>query len=599
MDWPLDPEEARWLDAHLVECADCAAVATAYESQRSELRTLREQEPLPPRDLWARTAAAIEAACARQGQSATDRSPAGTQPLRLPVGAISGVLVVAVVVGASLLSRLDPQTAPATPSGSVSGPLVTATPADPTPLPIGEADDVAWLRIQDSGDADVLSAAIDEVCPDGRVAGCAPMDGTMTRSLKLGHAPIAVVRSPAEGELILVDRPDGASGATVYALPAATPTSRPSPTPPPSNAPAETPVPTPSQQPTESVEPSASPPASPQTTASPTGSAEPPASGEPTTSVEPTTTPEPPVEGAVAIATDVVLVGDTAAYSPDGRWFAFSARPADGSAGPDVFVWQSGQGTAIALTTDHRTVFASWVGGQVLASRAVPEGGELEPEPSAHDGEQPATDEPTATGEPTASPGPSSPSAEPTRFESTILVIDPDTGLVTELGSGAWRPAVGPDAKTAVYWQGTLVSDAAGVAIVPGEGRLVVSRWPIGAGQREPQVLERNAISDWDARWDATGTRLAVWVADRDDPDLGALSLYTLDAETGRLDRSDRPLVDAPARRGFSIAGGRLAWVTPAGQDGEGSRVQVLAWTEDEFGKVETLPGEDSIVVIR
>jgi hypothetical protein len=77
------------------------------------------------------------------------------------------------------------------------------------------------------------------------------------------------------------------------------------------------------------------------------------------------------------------------------------------------------------------------------------------------------------------------------------------------------------------------------------------------------------------------------------------LSLYVVDPETARLERGERPLVDVPARRGFSLAGGRLAWVTPAGQDGEGSRVQVLAWNEGGFGQVETLPGRSTIVVIR
>ena len=32
----------------------------------------------------------------------------------------------------------------------------------------------------------------------------------------------------------------------------------------------------------------------------------------------------------------------SAAYSPDGAWFAFTARPSDGSAGPDIYVWRVG-----------------------------------------------------------------------------------------------------------------------------------------------------------------------------------------------------------------------------------------------------------------
>ena len=48
---------------------------------------------------------------------------------------------------------------------------------------------------------------------------------------------------------------------------------------------------------------------------------------------------------------------------------------------------------------------------------------------------------------------------------------------------------------------------------------------------------------------------------------------------------------------GFSIGEGRLAWATPPGQGGEGSRVQIVAWAQDGVGTVETAPGEDLVVV--
>src|SRR5207253_1835651 len=60
LDGVLDPGEARWLENHVADCTDCRALATAYEADRTALRGLREHQPLPPRDLWARTAAAIE-----------------------------------------------------------------------------------------------------------------------------------------------------------------------------------------------------------------------------------------------------------------------------------------------------------------------------------------------------------------------------------------------------------------------------------------------------------------------------------------------------------------------------------------------------------
>lgn len=580
LDWPLDQVEEAWLAEHLASCEACSAIAAAYETQRVDLRALRGREPEPPRDLWARTSAAIEAEAARRGG---DRTPATERALRLPLGAISGILVVAVVVGASLLSQgttsVFPSPAPAT---TIPGATTTLAPG-PSPIRIDRADDVAWIQIDASGDANVKSAPIDEVCADGPNADCRPIDGSTTRQLKLGQAPVAVVRSPAEGELIVVNRPPGATGDTVYAVPAPTPTSRPSPTPTQVTGQPNTPVPTPVQTPTATIEPTPS--ASQPSVSPPTGSPSAPAS------VGPTASPIPPVDGAIAIATDIVLVGDTATYSPDGTWFAFSARPADGSAGPDVYVWQSGQPTAVAVTADHRTVFASWLGDRILASRAI--------DPSARP-------DASASPEPSGSAGPDDASASPSPsanasdgvFETELVLIDPVDGSATALGGGAWRPTVRPGEDAAVFWDGTLESGDGGV-LRPADGRLVVARWPADAAARDPQVIADDPIADWDARWDATGTRLAVWVADGDDPDLGTLNLYLVDPESGRIDRGERPLRDVPARRGFSLAEGRLAWVTPAGEDGLGSRVQVLAWTGDGFGKVETLPGEATIVVIR
>ena len=52
-----------------------------------------------------------------------------------------------------------------------------------------------------------------------------------------------------------------------------------------------------------------------------------------------------------------------------------------------------------------------------------------------------------------------------------------------------------------------------------------------------------------------------------------------------------------PALPGFSIANGRLAWATPPGQGGEGSRVQIVAWTDDAVGAVESGPVENVVVI--
>jgi hypothetical protein len=71
-----------------------------------------------------------------------------------------------------------------------------------------------------------------------------------------------------------------------------------------------------------------------------------------------------------------------------------------------------------------------------------------------------------------------------------------------------------------------------------------------------------------------------------------------VDPATGELDQPENAPREEPALPGFSIGEGRLAWATPSGQGGEGSRVQIVAWTDDGVGTAETAPG-DQVVVIR
>ena len=128
MDGPLGLAESNWLDEHLAGCPSCAAIANAYEDDRLALRALRDQPPEPPRDLWARTAAGLESA--GYGQ----RSASGRNARRsFPIGALSGVMVVAVVVGVSLLSgslnQRPTQVPTATPDVASGGGEPAASPA--------------------------------------------------------------------------------------------------------------------------------------------------------------------------------------------------------------------------------------------------------------------------------------------------------------------------------------------------------------------------------------------------------------------------------------------------------------------------------------
>ena len=66
----------------------CRSVAAAYEADRLALRGLRDQQPEPPRDLWARTAAAIEreSAVARRPRADGARRDRRATRARRPVG---------------------------------------------------------------------------------------------------------------------------------------------------------------------------------------------------------------------------------------------------------------------------------------------------------------------------------------------------------------------------------------------------------------------------------------------------------------------------------------------------------------------------------
>ncbi len=281
----------------------------------------------------------------------------------------------------------------------------------------------------------------------------------------------------------------------------------------------------------------------------------------------------------------MIVVGESAAYSPDGAWFAFAARPADGSRGPDVYVWQPGDTTAHRVTDNGRSLFAAWVGDRILGSRVV----------------TPLIDAPADVSPP------------PDTAESFLL--DPATGIEEKLPGGAiWRPVVDPTGRFAIYWDGTIVVDPNGLDWRPGEGRLVLAAWdPTAATAPEPGAsqspvasapipLTNGEIRDWDVRWDETGSRFALWLAEAADPSIGALTLHELDPLSGTVDPAGTMALDAvPALAGFSIGDGRLAWATPPGQDGEGSRLAVFAWSGESAGQTESEPGtgSDPILVVR
>jgi hypothetical protein len=566
VDEPIEPADAAWLDAHLATCDACAAAAADYDADRLLFSALRAAPLEPPRDLWARTAAAIDAEPVQHRRVARH----GRRVLGMPAAAlapIAGVAVVAILVGSTLLN------------GSAVVPPPGGSPG-PTPIAMA-ADDIAVLARNADGSFEVRTAGVNEVCPlaaDSCDVAQPSFEAAQVARINAGDKVDDAIISPSRDSMVVVGRDaSGTNGLYVVTVrPAVTATGTPTSTPEPTDAPTVDPSPgvtaTPAPTTTSSVasaSPSATsseaPPSAPASTepsvspsATPEPSAEPTLTPEP--SVEPTPTPEPTLvvtvtpapDGKIQIASDVIVVGSVAAYNADGSRFAFTARPADGSAGPNVYVWDTSDTQARAVTTDGSSMLAGWDGRDLLVSRVV-------------DG-RPMT-----------------------------LAVNPRSGAVKgEHGHDAWLPSVAPDGSQAVWWDGTVRLAADGVTWVPGKGRLVIGAWPNGGG--DVQVLDRGAATAWDVRWAPDGTAVAVWVSGEDASDAGRLSLYALDPETGQANLEKPLLEDERAFAGFSLETGRLAYTAP---DVDGHRAMwVFGWDGDASGKVE-LPDEAGGTVVR
>jgi hypothetical protein len=591
LDEPLAPEEEAWLDDHLAGCPACSMAAADYAGQRLELRALRDRTPVPPRDLWARTAAAIE----REAGTGPRRGRRSAQSQLAPYALLVGAVIVAVTIGSLNLANGVPQP---TAAGSPSSAGVPGSPlnAAATPLLV-DPGSVAYLTLDD-GAIQLNHLAFKHVCGP-TATGCEASAPTTTQTIGPVSSPESVFGAAnGDGPLVVVS--NNQSGGKVYAIAMAsqtvTPTASPSDTtatPPPSAIPSPTPTPTvpASAPPSQPVEPSQSP--------SDTASPSPSDAGESLPPATPGT--------AVEIARDLTVLDATAAYAPDGSAFAFTARPINGSHGTDIYLWHVGDARAAAITSDHRSVFGSWAGDSIVGSTVTAsQNGRL--------------DRPKAF---ILRPG----SAEPKQLEQIGL---------------AWRPVVDPAGRAAVYWSGRLEPSPDGLSWIATRGNLVVGRWddvtaasaagdpavpadgsakpdksadPVpstepspdasatardDAGQpvdRSETTIAAGPLADWDARWDETGTRLAIWIADPQDPGVGRLTLYVVDPFDGRIDQLKPPLVDEPALAGFAISKGHLAWASPPAAGASESSVLVLAWTGDDFGKVESAPGD--VILVR
>jgi hypothetical protein len=608
LDEPLERAQDLRLETHLAACAPCRSVAQAYEAQRKALRGLRA--PDPPRDLWARTATALDHEVGRRTGA----------PRLIALGSMASLgLVAAVALGAFGV-----------------GPFNIARPGPATPFPV-TPQPVAYLTT--NGDQiTIYQTQVSSICPPSALDCVDPgtparpvarvdLDASVSpRDLALAaDGNLAITARDSLGRAIysVVTLPGSEATATVSASPTSRPSSRPSP--------------------------------------GASGSSGSGASGAPSG-------PIPSASGAdLADATlqpllsDVIAAGAPAAWSPDGTILAFSARPADGSTGPDVYVWQVGASTVKRLTRDHHSYFASWAGQLIVVSRtpstaaATAGGKKATPRPSNVAGHASST--PVA---PAASPSAAASAIADATMAAATLLLDPATGAARPVAlEDAWLPAVDPSGRFVVYWKGTLKADGSSVDLT--DGALYIADWstltgitplatatpapvapsgslpgsptavppspspspsaslghagptppftgatataqeprpsgsagPAASGASDAPVASATdavtayrlwqtgtGVTDWLARWAPDGSAYGIWTADAPGSDSGTLMVV----DAGTPTETDL-LSPTPAQRAFSLSVGRVTWVAPdtASQPGD---LRVVTWGADGAGGV-------------
>lgn len=638
LDDSLTLAEAARLIEHLARCGRCRATERAYRAQRQQLRSPHQRPVLPPRDLWARTSAALDREVARTGGRLSPRHQLG----HLLAGGAAVASVAAIGLSLGLITNQLPraQTPPTSPGAAEQV-------VRPTPFTV-PAEALAFLGSGAEG-LTVYRTRVDRVCPAAAI-DCVDYQASAPAIVRLPRMiqPSNLALSPNGGRLAIEGRELGGQDiVAVVVMPddelarqpgrsgpggGATPRVDPSPTTQPTFSPmtdgpsasataSATAAPTASVTPAPLTTPSASMP--PAASPSPDGAE---ISASPDAATPSPVASELPEEQMLAILDEVRSVGASAAWSADGSALAFSAMPADLSRGPDVYIWRPGDGRAQPLTSDHGSYFASWAGTRVVVSRVG--GAEVD-----------GTD-----------------AAEPV---VATVVIDPLTGeeRTTDAGAGLWLPAVNSQGTRLVAWHGSL--GWGGHEIEPLSGALYVADWPAvdpfagpatqhvpgpdssavpvdgedgrateeavpgeepaavdepgegdnPASEEQPADEDRateerpteparilqlvpvekdrdptnDPVHDWQTRWSPDGDVLAVWIADVPGASWGQLTVTALNHSTGALDDADPLLGPSLARRAFTLGSNRVAWVAPADGEPQGE-LRIRTWGPDGFG---------------
>ena len=539
IDTRLDPADAARLGDHLDACPECAAIDSEYRAVHHELHGLAIPEV--PRNLWARTSAALDM---------VESTPTGLSLGRVREFVSTNVALLSTAVAAGLVIVLiastvvlqSPGSAPR-PAGTNGGIVAAGSGASSRestpPGPLAVVGGTSYWISETAGVYEIKGG--NGQCPAGQ-AGCSVSGvGQTLGSVQSGTPVSAVIAPDASRAAVWTDTkiavvPLADKPATVpLDLLTPRPTSGATATPTATQEPAGTPASDQSLLPTSA--PVSSPAAAP--TATETALA--------------TSTP-------VAILSGYEIVGLDPEFSADGLTLAFAARPKDHGTGPDVFVWHVGQAQAHAVTFRHADQMAGWFGDQILISEF----------------------------------GASASSGRAAGYAS--YVFDPKAGTAQKIDRPMLLPSVDPTGRFLVYWAGTVELDHSSGIWNAAAGDLYFESWsnlsltptslapeaspadsptPIatavdgGVGpseapsdaasavpaastgqQNQPpdsaaQVLgatdKRGTVRDWIVRWDASGRHAAIWVAESAGADVGRMSLFSIDRDAGTAD-GDQPL---------------------------------------------------------
>lgn len=582
VDAPLQPTDAAWLAGHLASCPDCAAADLEYRAIHGELHGLAMPEP--PRDLWARTSAAldaVESSATRRSPGRTKATHAGSRPLLFTAAAIG---VVVVLAAAALMQKSPVGTigSLSTPSSLVA--VGTAVASDrPSAAPQGPLAVVGGTRYWISSNAGIYEIK-------GGTSQCLAKDGSCSVAGGTGQTLGSIASDSAVSAAIAPDATRAAVWTTdkiaivpLSALPKTVSldnlTPRPATAAPPTKAPIPTPTPTPTPAPAEMSAPA----------------------DTPAVSLEPvhTAVPARATTQPTAILSGYEVIGRDPEFSADGTLLAFTARLVDHSTGPDVFIWRVGQERAEPVTFRHTDLLAGWYGRQILVSEI------------------------TAA---TAASG-----SDADGFASYIY--DPGTRKARQIDVPMLLPAVDPTGRYLIYWSGTVEFDPQSDLWQPGTGDLYFDRWsdltltpaslapgaapttrpslapsptPAASATETPPPSETfapssepvqptapeatsagptdaprlqdpgqslmpqslpvaagpNQVHAWIVRWDASGSHAAVWVADRDSATVGRMSLYSIDRETGLVNTNEPLLSAARVLDSISFDDGHLVYTS-------------------------------------